>query len=219
MYGGLPKGRGSLPPAARACGAAAFAVPALQSSISKASSSLERTRTRPTQLSGYRIANTARPYRSKRCVRCARPVPACAPPPHRSSPRCEGLPRVNTIKSQFCRTGTSAGVEPATRGYQAAALPSELTCGGMKQSDRAVRACATRSGAQAGQVGLRTHCRCTIDVSTSSRDPGNPRSQILHLVLTNDFLIVQNDETPVGSAFRGLMKRYSGDCHVVSPAT
>jgi len=57
----------------------------------------------------------------------------------------------------------------------------------MKQGDRAVRACATQSGAQARQVGLGTHCRCTIDVSTSSRDRGNPRSQILHLVLTHDF--------------------------------
>jgi hypothetical protein len=28
-------------------------------------------------------------------------------------------------------------------------------------------------------VGLGTHCRCTIDVSTSSRDPGSPRPQIL----------------------------------------
>ena len=65
--------------------------------------------------------------------------------------------------------------------------PSELTCGGMKQSGRAVRACATRCGAQARQVGWRTHCRCTFDVSTSSRDSGNPQSQNLHRVLSNDF--------------------------------
>jgi hypothetical protein len=32
--------------------------------------------------------------------------------------------------------------------------PSELTCGGMKQSGRAVRPCATRCGAQVRQVGL-----------------------------------------------------------------
>jgi len=44
----------------------------------------------------------------------------------------------------------------------------------MKQSVRAVRTRTTRIGARARQVGLRTHCRCTIDVSTSSRDRGNP---------------------------------------------
>lgn len=40
--------------------------------------------------------------------------------------------------------------------------PSELTCGGMKQRIRAVRARATLFEAQARQVGRRTHCRCTI---------------------------------------------------------
>jgi hypothetical protein len=49
----------------------------------------------------------------------------------------------------------------------------------MKQSVRAVRTRTTRIGARARQVGFRTHCRCTIDVSTSSRDRGNPWSQIL----------------------------------------
>jgi hypothetical protein len=57
----------------------------------------------------------------------------------------------------------------------------------LKQSGRAVHACATQRGAQACQVGWRTHCRCTFDVSTSSRDRGDPRSQILHSVLANDF--------------------------------
>jgi hypothetical protein len=57
---------------------------------------------------------------------------------------------------------------PRHAAYEAVALPSELTCGGMKQSNRAVRACATRCGTQERQVGLRTHCRCTMDVSTSS---------------------------------------------------
>jgi hypothetical protein len=97
-------------------------------------------------------------------------MPKCTSFLHRSSPRCEGLASRQHHQVPVLQTGTSAGVEPATCGYQAAALPSELTCGGMKQSDRAVRARATRSGAQAGQVGFRTHCRCTLDVSTSSRD-------------------------------------------------
>lgn len=57
-----------------------------------------------------------------------------------------------------------------TRFIRPLLYPSELTCGGMKQSARAVRARATRSGAQARQVGWRTHYRCTFDVSTSSRD-------------------------------------------------
>ena len=112
------------------------------------------------------------------------------PPPELTSMRGVGRGRRASRQHHqvpVLQTGTSAGVEPATRGYQAAALSTELTCGGMKQSGRAVRACATQSGAQARQVGLRTHYRCTIDASTSSRNPGDPRSQILHLVLTNDF--------------------------------
>jgi hypothetical protein len=79
----------------------------------------------------------------------------------------------------------------------------------VKHYGRAVRADATRSGAPARQVGCRTHCRCTIDVSTSSRDPVTPQSQIpqiLHFVHTQK-PVAQNDETPVGSAFRGLAKR------------
>jgi hypothetical protein len=74
-----------------------------------------------------------------------------------------------------------------TRFIRPLLYPSELTCGGLKQSGRAVHACATQRGAQPCQVGWRTHCRCTFDVSTSSRDRGDPQSQILHSVLANDF--------------------------------
>jgi hypothetical protein len=96
--------------------------------------------------------------------------------------------------------------------------PSELTCGGMKQSGRAVRACATRSGAQARQAGLRTHCRCTIDVSTSSRDRGNPRSQILPVVLS--IFSPPKTTRPRSAAPSGVSVRdCSGDCRLVSPAT
>ena len=144
------------------------------------------------------------------------------PPPKLTSMR--GVSRGRRASRQHhqvpvLQTGTSAGVEPATRGCQAAALPTELTCGGMKQSGRAVRACATRSGTQAHQVGLRTHYRCTIDVSTSSRDPGDPRSQILHLVLTNDFSSPKTTRprsaVPSGVSWRDR----SGDRHLVSPVT
>ncbi len=146
-------------------------------------------------------------------------MPKCTSFPHRSSPRCEGLASRQHHQVPVLQTGTSTGVEPATCGYQAAALPSELTCGGMKQSDRAVRACATRSGEQAGQVGFRTHCRCTIDVSTSSRDHGDPQSQILHRVLTNDFSSPKTTR-PRSAVPSGVSSRdYSGDCHLVSPAT
>jgi len=89
----------------------------------------------------------------------------------------------------------------------------------MKQSGRAVRACATRSGAQARQVGSGTHCRCTIDVSTSSRDRDIPQSQILHLALTNDFSSPKTTRprsaVPSGVSWRDC----SGDRHLVSPAT
>ena len=139
--------------------------------------------------------------------------------PHRSSPRCEGSTSRQHHQVPVFKTGTSAGVEPATGGYQAAALPTELTCGGMKQSGRAVRVCATRSGAQARQVGLRTHYRCTIDVSTSSRDRGNPQSQILHFVLANELASPKTTKprsaVPSGVSWRDC----SGDCHLVSPAT
>jgi hypothetical protein len=75
----------------------------------------------------------------------------------------------------------------------------------MKQSNRAVLASATQAGAQAGQVGFRTHYRCTIDVSTSARNRGirSPKSSIS---FPAKLLNVQNDETPVGSAFRGLLE-------------
>jgi len=52
----------------------------------------------------------------------------------------------------------------------------------MKQRIRAIRARATLFEAQARQVGWRTHCRGTIDVSTSSRDHASARPRILPLL-------------------------------------
>jgi hypothetical protein len=127
--------------------------------------------------------------------------------PHRRSPRCEGLTSPQTPASSSFADWYKCGSRTRdTRFTRPLLYPSELTCGGMKQSGRAVRACATRSGAQARQVGFRTHIRCTIDVSTSSLNRGNPRSQILPSPSLK-FLAAQNDETPVGSAFRGLGER------------
>ena len=211
MYGGHPTGRGSPPHTARARGGRGIRrADSLQPSIS----SLVSRESKPNS-----IDSTQRPPEPTPRIPPLKALHALCgidagmhivPPPKLTSMR--GVSQGRRASPQHHQvpvfeTGTSAGVEPATRGYQAAALPTELTCGGMKQSGRAVRACATRSGAQARQVGLLTHYRCTIDASTSSRDPGDPRSQILHLVLTNDFSFAQNDETPVGSAFRGLMER------------
>src|ERR1700722_17232277 len=125
-----------------------------------------------------------------------------APPPKLTSMR--GVSLASTPSSPSFSDWYKCGSRTRdTRFTRPLLYPSELTCGGMKQSGRAVRACATRSGARARQVGLRTHFLCTIDVSTSSLDRGNPRSSILpsHSL---KFLAAQNDETPVGSAFQGL---------------
>ena len=97
------------------------------------------------------------------------------------SPRCEGINLASTPSSPSFKDWYKCGSRTRdTRFIRPLLYPSELTRGGMKQSGRAVRACATRRGAQARQVGWRTHCRCTFDVSTSSRDSGNPQSQNLH---------------------------------------
>jgi len=89
----------------------------------------------------------------------------------------------------------------------------------MKQSGRAVRACATRSGAQARQADIRIRYRCTIDVSTSSRGRGNPQPQILRFVRSNEFSSPKTTKprlaVPSGVSWRDC----SGDCHLVSPAT
>ena len=164
-------------------------------------------------------ANTAHIHRSKRHVRCAGPMPDCASPlteAHLDARRypCSKTPASSSFKDWFkCGSRTRD-----TRFTRPLLYPSELTCGGMKQRIRAVRARATPFEAQARQVGWRTHCRCTIDVSTSSRDYASARPQIL-LSWHNQNLIAQNDETPVGSADRGLVRRCSGDCHLASPAT
>ncbi len=223
MYGGHPTGRGSPPRTARARGGAAFVEPIR---CSRRSCGLVPRGSEPDP-----IDSTQRPPERTPRVPPLKALHALCginagmhivPPPKLTSMRGVGRGRRASRQHHqvpVLQTGTSAGVEPATRGYQAAALPTELTCGGMKQSGRAVRACATQSGAQARQVGLRTHYRCTIDASTSSRDPGDPRSQILHLVLTNDFSSPKTTR-PRSAAPSGVSWRdCSGDRHLVSPAT
>jgi hypothetical protein len=89
----------------------------------------------------------------------------------------------------------------------------------MKQSNRAVRACATQVGAQAGQMGFRTHYRCTIDVSTSTRDHGirSPKSSISFSAKTSH---CPKRRDPGRRCLPGSLRRdRSGDCHMVSPAT
>ena len=223
MYGGHPTGRGSPPHTARARGGRGIRrADSLQPSIS---SSVSRE-SKPNS-----IDSTQRPPEPTPRVPPLKALHALCGidagmhiVPHRSSPRCEGSaagaePRLNTIKSQFVDWYKCGSRTRDTRFTRPLLYPSELTCGGMKQSGRAVRACATRSGAQARQVGLGTHCRCTIDVSTSSRDHDIPQSQILHLVLTNDFSSPKTTRprsaVPSGVSWRDC----SGACHLVSPAT
>jgi hypothetical protein len=141
-----------------------------------------------------------------------------APPPKLTSMR--GVSLASTPSSASFVDWNKCGSRTRdTRLIRPLLYPSELTCGGMKQRGRAVRACATRSGAQARQVGSRTHCRCTIDVSTSSREHGIPQSQILHFVPTNEFSSPKTTKprsaVPSGVSWRDC----SGDCHLVSPAT
>ena len=140
-----------------------------------------------------------------------------APPPKLTSMR--GVSLASTPSSPSFSDWYKCGSRTRdTRFTRPLLYPSELTCGGMKQSGRVVRACATRSGAQARQVGLRTHCRCTIDVSTSSRDCGNPRSQIIpfrSLSFSPPKTTRPRSAAPSGVSVRDC----SGDCHLVSPAT
>jgi hypothetical protein len=217
MYGGHPTGRGSPPHAARARGGCDVRrADSLQSSIS-AWVLAGTNQASSTRLSGHRSEHPAS-QRSKRCVRCEGPTPECTSVPHRSSPRCEGLASPQHHQVPVLQTGTSAGVEPTTGGYQAAALPSELTCGGMKQRGRAVRARATRWRGTSAPGGIENplslHDRC-FDLVTRPRQcaASNPP------ISFSPILIAQNDETPVGSAFRGLRERSLRDCHSVSPAT
>jgi len=62
---------------------------------------------------------------------------------------------------------------------------------------------------------LSLHDRCfDLDMGPPETVVPNAPSRFRHRLLD-----VQNDETPVGSAFRGLVRDRSGDCHRVSPAT
>jgi hypothetical protein len=186
MCGGHPTGRGSPPRTARARGVAAFAEPIRCSR--RPCGLVPRSEPDP-------IDSTLRPPQRTPHVPPLKALHALCgidagmhivPPRKLTSMRGVGLASTPSSPS-LCRPVQVRESNPRQAVCQAAALPTELTCGGMKQSGRAVRACATRSGAQARQMGLRTHYRCTIDVSTSSRDPGDPRSQILSLGITNDF--------------------------------
>jgi hypothetical protein len=140
------------------------------------------------------------------------------PPPKLTSMR--GASLASTPSSPSFRDWYKCGSRTRdTRFIKPLLYPSELTCGGMKQSGRAVRACTTRNGAQARQVGftnpLPLHDRC-FDLVTR---PGKPQSQILHLVLTDDFPSPETTR-PRSAAPSGVSWRdCSGDCHLVSPAT
>src|ERR1700683_3694612 len=85
-----------------------------------------------------------------------------------------------------------------TRFIRPLLYPSELTCGGMKQSVRAVRACATRARDTSATGGLTNplslHVRC-FDLVTRPRQSAvsNPPSRSRQRLL-----LAQNDETPVG---------------------
>jgi hypothetical protein len=141
-----------------------------------------------------------------------------APPPKLTSMR--GLNLASTPSSPSFADWYKCGSRTRdTRFTRPLLYPSELTCGGMKQSGRAVRDRATRSGTQSHQVGLRTHCRCTIDVSTSSRDPA-----IRSLKSSISFLTTGSHRpkrrNPGRQCLPGSLRRdRSGDCHLVSPAT
>jgi hypothetical protein len=97
--------------------------------------------------------------------------------------------------------------------------PSELTCGGLKQSVRAVRACATQTRGTSAPGGLENplslHVRC-FDLVTRPRHSAvsNPPSRSRH-----DFCPPKTTRprsaVPSGVSWRDC----SGDCHLVSPAT
>ena len=199
-------------------GAAAFAEPIHCSRRSSSSVPLVSGPISATQPSGHRSKYCAS-HHSKRCTRCVGSMPKCASILHRRSPRCEGSTSPQTPASSSFADWYKCGSRTRdTRFTRPLLYPSELTCGGMKQSGRAVRACATRSGAQARQVGLRTHFLCTIDVSTSSLDRGNSRSPILPLVHSS--FSPPKTTRPRSAAPSGVsVGDCSGDCHLVSPAT
>ena len=138
-------------------------------------------------------------------------MPKCSSFFHRGSPRCEAVTSLQHHQVPVCGLVQVRESNPRHAAYETVALPTELTCGGMKQRGRAVRACATRSGAQARQADIRIRYRCTIDVSTSLRGRGNPQPQIL-------LLSSPKTKKPRSAAPSGVSREHSGDCHWVSPA-
>ena len=201
MYGGHPTGRGSL----HACRAGRWRpgnsqADSLQSSIPEPSSTRDPAATGANTLRST-AQSVARVVQERR--RNAHRSSTEAHLDARNRPRAPSL--ASTPSRPSFRDWYKYGSRTRdTRFIRPLLYPSELTCGGMKQRNRAVLVCATPSGAQAGQVGIRTHYRCTIDVSTSTRGHGirSPKSSI---AFKARLLNVQNDETPVGSAFRGLL--------------
>ena len=168
MYGGHPTGRGSLPRAARARGSLCHSPNRCAAAFDpSAGSSREQTKLRrldsaATGASSWRpTAHSAVRVVQDRCRNA-----------HRSPPKLTSMRGVSLASTpsspSFSRWYKCGSRTRDTRFTRPLLYPSELTCGGMKQSARAVRARTTRSGAQARQVGRRTHCRSTIDVSTSS---------------------------------------------------
>jgi hypothetical protein len=219
MYGGHPTSRGSPPHTARACGCSGIRrTDSLQSSIGKPGSSRERTKLhRPDPGPPERMPRVP-PLKALHTL-CGINAENAHRSPTEAHLDAGSHPRVNTIKSQFRGLVQVRESNPRHAVTKPLLYPTELTCGGMKQSGRAVRACATRSGAQARQVGftnpLSLHDRC-FDLVTR---PGNMRSQILPLVLTHDFSSPKTTKprsaVPSGVSWR----ECSGDHRLVSPAT
>ncbi len=209
MYGGLQQSRGSPPHAARAGGGRGIRLAdSLPSSICKRGVSREPTPAPSTRPSGHRSEHRAS-HRSKRCARCgdrrlnAHRFPTEA---HLDARACRGRPASpQHHQVPVLRTGTSAGFEPATHGFQAVALPranlwwqeTEHPCGTrLRYPKRGTSA----PGGLANPLSL--HERC-FDLVTRPRQSAVPNPPSLS---NPRILVVQNEETPVGGAFRGLSR-------------
>jgi hypothetical protein len=146
-------------------------------------------------------------------------IDACVlilPPPKLTSMR--GVNLASTPSSPSFRHWYKCGSRTRdTRFIKPLLYPSELTCGGVKQSGRAVRACATLKG--------RKRARWAHEPTVAARSMFQPRHKTRQSAVSNPpsrsrhrFLAAQNDETPVGSAFRGLRRDLLRGLPMVSPA-
>ena len=183
MYGSHPIGRGSPPRAARARGGCGIAEPMRRSprSLNWVAHGSEPVFIDSTQRPPERTPCVP-PLKALRALCGTDAAMHIVPSPKFTSMR--GVSLASTPSSPSFADWYKYGSRTRAMRLPSRCSTSELTCGGMKQSGRAVHACATRR-AQARQGGSRTHCRCTIDVSTSLRDPGSPRPQILPSRSTN----------------------------------